>query len=392
LKTVLLGITGGIAAYKAAELARLFIRDSIQVQAVMTAAAVQFVAPLTFETITGRDVPVEMFGAARAGKVRHISIAEQADVMVVAPASANTLSKMALGVADNLLTTLYLAVNCPVVLVPSMNENMLAHPAVQENLGRLRAAGCLVMEPGTGELACGVVGKGRMPEPQDIYRYVCAAMAPKDFRGVKALVTAGPTREHFDPVRFISNPSTGLMGYALAQALADRGAEVTLVSGPSVLACPAGVERVAVTSAVEMHREVLSRYDGCDLVIKAAAVSDYRPSASAPQKVKKREPAETVLLTANPDILKDLGLRKGKQLLVGFAAETENAEAHALKKLKEKNLDLIVLNDLTAPGTGFGCLTNQAILIDRRGSLERLPLMKKETLAHLILDRVKTVL
>lgn len=391
MKTVLLGITGGIAAYKAAELARLFVRGGFQVQAVMTAAATQFVTPLTLATVTGRDVPVEMFDISYEGKVRHVSLAEQAEVMVVAPASANTLAKMACGIADNLLTTLYLAVTCPVILVPSMNEAMFAHPAVRENLNRLRAGGCRVMEPETGELACGTVGKGRMPEPQDIYRYVCAALASQDFSGVKAIVTAGPTREHIDPVRFISNPSSGLMGYALARALAERGADVALISGPGNLSCPPGVKHTLVTSALEMHREVLARYEGCDLVIKAAAVSDYRPTETAAQKIKKGAATETLELTANPDILKEIGLLKNKQLLVGFAAETENAQENALRKLKEKNLDLIVVNDLTAPGAGFASVTNQVTLIDSQGNVERLPLMDKESLAHRILDRIKAL-
>ncbi len=392
MERVLLGVTGGIAAYKAAELARLFIRGGAQVQVVMTAAATKFMAPLTFETITGRDVPIDLFSAAREGKVRHVSLAEQAEVMVIAPASANTLGKMAVGIADNLLTTLYLAVTCPVVLVPSMNDAMYAHPAVKENLSRLRTAGCQVMEPGTGELACGVIGKGRMPEPEDIYRFVNAALSPKDFNGVRAVVTAGPTREHLDPVRFISNPSTGLMGYALARALAQRGAHVTLVSGPCTLSCPAGVERIFVTTALEMRQTVLAKYDQCDLVVKTAAVSDYRPADTAAQKVKKGASHETLELVANPDILKELGLRKKKQVLVGFAAETENAEEYALGKLKEKNLDLIVVNDLTAPGAGFASPTNQVSLVNRQGVVETLPLMEKETLACRILDRVAALL
>lgn len=392
MKTVLLGITGGIAAYKAAELARLFMRGGFHVQVVMTAAAAKFIAPLTFETITGRDVPVEMFCAVHAGRIRHVSLAEQAAVMVIAPASANTLGKMAHGIADNLLTTLFLAVSCPVVLVPSMNDVMYLHPAVQKNLERLREMGCRIMEPETGELACGVVGKGRMPDPLDIYAFVKAVLAPKDFVGVRALVTAGPTREHLDPVRYISNPSTGLMGYALARALSERGAEVTLISGPCTLACPAGVERTCVTTAAEMYREVLARFESCDLVVKAAAVSDFRPAVRSPQKVKKGALVETVKLEANPDILKELGLLKKKQILVGFAAETEKAETYALEKLRAKNLDLIAVNDLTAPGAGFGSTTNRVSLIDRHGSVESLPLMDKETLAHRILDRVATLL
>ncbi len=392
MQKVLLGVTGGIAAYKAAELARLFIRAGCQVQVVMTAAATKFVTPLTFETITGNKVALDLFGGPIEGRVRHISLAEQAEIMVVAPASANTLAKMAHGIADNLLTTLYLAVQCPVVLVPSMNEAMYAHPAVQKNLQILRDRGCHIMEPDAGELACGVVGKGRLPEPSDIFCFTRAVLSPKDFRGVRALVTAGPTREHFDPVRFISNPSTGLMGYAMARALSERGAAVTLISGPCSLNCPAGVERVEVCAAEEMYREVLARFPECHLVIKAAAVSDFRPATVAPHKLKKGAGAETVRLEATPDILKELGRRKQNQVLVGFAAETKQAETYGRGKLEEKNLDLIVVNDLTAAGAGFGSLTNRVSLIDRSGAVERLPLMEKETLAHQILDRIVSLL
>jgi len=387
-----LGITGGIAAYKAAELARLFIRAGYPVQVVMTAAATKFITPLTFETITGNKVALDLFGGPIEGRVRHISLADGAEIMVVAPASANTLAKMAHGIADNLLTTLFLAVRCPVVLVPSMNEAMYAHPAVQKNIQMLRDMGCHIMEPEAGELACGVVGKGRLPDPSDIFCFVRAVLSPKDFRGVRALVTAGPTREHFDPVRFISNPSSGRMGYAMARALSERGAAVTLVSGPCSLNCPAGVERIEVCTAEEMYHAVLARFAECHLVIKAAAVSDFRPATVAPQKVKKDAGAETVRLENTPDILKELGRRKQNQVLVGFAAETEQAEAHGREKLEKKNLDLIVVNDLTAAGAGFASLTNRVSLINRSGAVEHLPLMEKETLAHHILDRIVALL
>ncbi|MEW5784999.1 MAG: bifunctional phosphopantothenoylcysteine decarboxylase/phosphopantothenate--cysteine ligase CoaBC [Bacillota bacterium] len=390
MQTVVLGVTGGIAAYKAAELARLLIRGGFTVQVVMTAGAAEFVTPLTFQTLTGRPALTDLFAPSEAG-VRHVGLAEQADLLVVAPASANTLGKMACGIADNLLTTLYLAAACPVILVPSMNDAMYAHPAVRDNLERLAARGCLVMEPAAGELACGTVGKGRMPEPPEIFAMIRAVLTKKDFAGETALVTAGPTREPLDPVRFLSNPSSGLMGYALARALAERGAQVLLVSGPTGLPCPVGVERLTVTTAREMHGAVMRRYAGCGLVIKAAAVSDYRPAETAPQKMKKGASRVTLELAANPDILKELGALKGDRLLVGFAAETENGLHYARRKLEEKNLDLIVLNDLTMAGAGFAVTTNRVKLIDKLGQVEELPLMEKETLAHRILDRIATL-
>ncbi|MGB4125269.1 MAG: bifunctional phosphopantothenoylcysteine decarboxylase/phosphopantothenate--cysteine ligase CoaBC [Dethiobacteria bacterium] len=388
----LLGVTGGIAAYKAAELARLFVRDEKEVQVVMTPGATRFITPLTFQTITGRPALVDQFWVSEGEKVRHIDLAGAAEVIVVAPATANTLGKMAAGIADNLLTTVYLAARCPVVLVPSMNEQMYLHPAVQENLARLRKHGCQIMEPASGELACGVSGKGRMPEPRQIAAFVRAVLTGKDYQGVRALVTAGPTREPLDPVRFISNRSTGLMGYAIARALVERGAEVILVSGPTALPCPAGAEPVVVETAEQMYTAVVERFEECDLVIKAAAVADYRPAAAAEQKLKKESSRTMLELQPNPDILEELGRRKGERILVGFAMETEQAEVHAREKLQRKNLDLIVLNDLTVPGAGFASLTNQVCIINREGQAENLPMMPKELLAHRILDRVRPLL
>lgn len=392
VKKVILGVTGGIASYKAVELARLFMQSGAEVQVVMTDAAVKFVAPLTFQTITGQPVYMEMFARQSGEKVRHVELTDEADVLVVAPATANTIGKMACGIADNLLTTVYLAAQCPRVIVPSMNVNMYNHRAVQENLGRLRDDGCSVMEPDTGELACGVYGRGRMPEPHDIFKFVRAALAPKDFAGIKSLVTAGPTREPLDPVRFISNPSTGLMGYALARALSERGADVTLVSGPSSLNCPAGVKLVSVETAEDMYAAVLEHYHDCKLVIKAAAVSDYRPRQRALQKIKKHDVAPTLELEATPDILMELGRSKDDRILVGFAAETENAIGNAGIKLARKNLDLIVVNDLTEPGCGFAAATNRVAIIDRNGRVEEMTLMEKEQLADRILDRVTALL
>lgn len=392
MKKVLLGVTGGIAAYKAAELARLFVRGGADVQVIMTPTAVEFIAPLTFQTLTERPVYVHMYAERTGEKIRHIELLEEVDVLVVAPATANTIAKMAGGLADNLLSTIYLAATCPVVVVPSMNVHMFEHPAVQENLARLRSYGCHIMDPDAGELACGVYGRGRMPEPQDIYSFTRAALMPKDYLGVKALVTAGPTREPLDPVRFISNPSTGVMGYSLARALSERGAEVTLISGPTDLSVPPGVKKITVTTADEMYDAVLERYDQTRLVIKAAAVSDFRPLKAAAQKVKKNEAELTLALKANRDILFEIGKQKGNRILVGFAAETENAVENAHEKLLRKNLDLIIVNNLNEPGAGFAVSTNRVSIIDHSGSVEQLPLMEKEQLAHQILDRVNKLL
>ncbi len=392
MKKVLLGVTGGIAAYKAAELARLFVRGGAEVQVIMTPAAVEFIAPLTFQTLTERPAYVHMYTERAGEKIRHIELLEEADVLVVAPATANTIGKMAGGLADNLLSTIYLAATCPVVVVPSMNVHMYEHPAVQENLDKLRSFGCHIMDPDAGELACGVYGRGRMPEPQDIYNFTRAALMTKDYQGIKALVTAGPTREPLDPVRFISNPSTGVMGYSLARALSERGADVTLISGPTELPAPAGVKKIAVTTADEMYDAVLERYDQNRLVVKTAAVSDFRPLKAAAQKVKKNEALLTLELTANRDILFEIGKQKGNRILVGFAAETENAVENAHDKLLRKNLDLVIVNNLNEQGAGFAVPTNRVSIIDRSGAIEQLPLMEKEQLAHQILDRVNKLL
>lgn len=395
MKKVIIGVTGGIAAYKIPELVRLFVRGGIDVQVVMTPAAAEFITPLTFQTLTGNPVYVEMYGDRTAERVRHVELLEKADLMVIAPATANTIGKMSLGLADNLISTLYLAADCPVVVIPSMNVNMFKHPAVVANIETLRKRGCHVMDPDDGELACGVYGSGRMPEPYDIFNFARRALMVKDFKGLEVLVTAGPTREPLDPVRYISNPSTGLMGYALARALSDRGASVTLVSGPTHLVAPAGVKLVSVHTAAEMHEAVSSNFSKCRIVFKAAAVSDFRPAENWDEKVKKEKAPMNLQLVSNPDILLDLGKKtKGDKLLVGFAAETETEDAlqNAHDKLLRKNLDLIVLNNLKEPGCGFAVSTNRVSLIGRDGKVEEIPLMEKEELAHLILDRTAVLL
>ncbi len=392
MKKVILGVTGGIAAYKAAELARIFMRSGAEVQVVMTPAASEFIAPLTFQTLTGYPAYTKMYTERSSERIRHIDLLNEADVLVIAPASANTIGKMACGFADNLLTTLYLAAECPVVVVPSMNVNMFKHPAVRENIAQLCRHGCLVMDPDEGELACGVYGSGRMPEPVDIYNFTKAALTPKDYKDIKVIVTAGPTREPLDPVRFLSNPSSGLMGYSLARALSERGAEVILISGPTHLRPPAGVKTLMVHTAEEMHRAVFDYYESCRLVFKAAAVSDFRPLHEKGEKVKKADALYTLELAPNQDILLEMGRQKGSRLLIGFAAETEEAVENAHDKLLRKNLDLIILNNLKEPGAGFAVSTNRVSIINRSGEIEKLPLMEKEKLAHHILDRVSELL
>lgn len=392
MKKVIIGVTGGIAAYKIPELARLFVRGGIDVQVVMTPAAAEFITPLTFQTLTGNPVYVEMYGDRTGERVRHVELLEKADLMVIAPATANTIGKMALGLADNLISTLYLAADCPVVVIPSMNVNMFKQPAVVANIEMLRKRGCHVMDPDEGELACGVYGSGRMPEPYDIFNFARRSVMAKDYQGIEVLVTAGPTREPLDPVRYISNPSTGLMGYSLARALSDRGAAVTLVSGPTHLRVPTGVKLVSVNTAAEMHEAVLSNFSRCRIVFKAAAVSDFRPAENWDEKVKKEKASMTLQLASNPDILLELGKTKGEKILVGFAAETENAVQNAHDKLLRKNLDLIVVNNLKEPGCGFAVSTNRVSLIGRDGEVEEIPMMEKEELAHLILDRTAVLI
>jgi len=387
LKKLILGITGGIAAYKAAELARIFVRAGTEVQAVMTPAAAEFIAPLTLQTLTGRPAFIEMYTERTSEKIRHIDLLDDADLLLIAPASANTIGKMACGFADNLLTTLYLAADCPTVVVPSMNVNMFKHAAVRENIDKLVSRGCLVMDPDEGELACGVYGSGRMPEPIDIYNYAVSALTPKDYKGISVTVTAGPTREALDPVRYLSNPSTGLMGYALARALKERGADVTLISGPTSLVPPAGVKTVLVNTADEMYEAVFNSYQQSKIVFKAAAVSDFKPVEKAANKVKKDDAGCLLNLERNRDILLELGRQKGDHILIGFAAETEEAVENAHDKLIRKNLDLIVVNNLNEPGAGFAVPTNRVSIIERSGKKEELPLMEKEQLAHHILDR-----
>jgi len=391
-KSVILGVTGGIAAYKAAELASALVKTGALVDVVMTRAAQEFVQPLTFTALTGRPVYTALFGHLPDGEtIPHVELARKADLIVIAPATANVLARLAYGHADDLLSTLVLAATCPVLLCPAMNVQMYAHPAVQQNLKRLAELGYHIIEPAEGRLACGAEGRGRLPAPEIILEYIEGLLSsPADFKGLKVLVTAGGTREPVDPVRYISNRSSGKMGYALAAAALQRGATVTLVSAPTSLSPPAGVELVSVETAQQMYEAVMERFPAQDIVIKAAAVADYRPKIVASHKIKKQEGTLLLELEKNPDILYELGQRKKPdQTLVGFAAETEELEKNAHHKLHAKNLDLLVANDVTRPGAGFGSDTNIVKLFYRDGRIQSLPLMDKKTLAHRILDAIR---
>ncbi len=388
-KCVVLGVSGGIAAYKAVEVASRLRKLGATVYVVMTRAAANFVTPLTFREISGNPVVTSMWDEPKNWNVEHIALATRADLFLVAPATANVIGKLAAGIADDMLTTTLLATKAPVVLAPAMNCNMYLNPLVQANIARLTGLGYHFIPPDEGPLACGVDGPGRLPEPAAVVDKVTALLgAGGELAGRKVLVTAGPTREAIDPVRYISNHSSGKMGYAIARAAAARGAEVVLISGPTELAPPPRVKVAWVETAAEMMAAVLAEYDACDVVVKAAAVADYRMLASAGQKLKKTDDELTLTLTKNPDILAELGRRKRGQVLVGFAAETEDLVAHARAKLTRKNLDLMVANDVTLPGAGFGVDTNIVKLLYPDGRVEEFDRMAKEELAGIILDKI----
>jgi phosphopantothenoylcysteine decarboxylase/phosphopantothenate--cysteine ligase len=387
-KNIILGVCGGIAAYKSVELLRLFKKAGAAVRVMMTANARHFVGPMTFEALSGQKVCSDLFEPQADAAMRHIDWADQADAVVVAPATANMIAKLANGIADDALSTLMLAVTAPVVICPSMNSNMYASQPVQRNVRRLEEDGYAVVTPEAGELACGTTGPGRLPEPAYIFEQVVRLFYTQDLAGRTVLVTAGPTYEAIDPVRFLGNPSSGKMGYAVARAAAQRGAKVILVSGPSALDAPAHVEVIRVVSAEEMARAVFDRIQGVDVVVKAAAVADYRPKERAAQKIKKVKKDMVLSLEKNTDILKELGRRKGDRFLVGFAAETEALDRNAAKKLTAKNLDIIAGNLIGSAATGFKSDTNQVTLYYRDGTREQLPVMDKKALAHVLWDRI----
>lgn len=388
-KTVVLCVTGGIAAYKAADLTSKLRQAGAAVRVLMTESATQFISPMTFETLSGYRAVVDTFDRNFAWEVEHISLAKAADVFVIAPATANVIAKAAHGIADDMVTTTLLATKAPVVIAPAMNTGMYDNPVTQQNLQTLRERGFHIIDPAAGRLACGDTGRGKLPDTPTLMHGIEQAITPQDLRGQRVLVTAGPTQEAMDPVRFLSNHSTGKMGYAVAARAAMRGADVTLVSGPTALATPEGVQRVDIVSARDMYDAVLSRADRQDMIIKAAAVGDYRPAETASEKLKKGEGEMTVALARNPDILAELGRRKHPgQLLCGFAMETQNLLDNAADKLSRKNCDMLVANSLRDKGAGFGTDTNVATLLFADGRRETPPLMSKEDLADVILDRL----
>ncbi|MDN5331106.1 MAG: phosphopantothenoylcysteine decarboxylase / phosphopantothenate---cysteine ligase [Tepidanaerobacteraceae bacterium] len=395
-KFIVLGVTGSIAAYKAAELVRLLKKSGAEIQVVMTSSAKEFVTPLTFQVLSGNPVVTDMFEKPIRWEVEHVSLADKADLFVIAPATANVIAKIAAGIADDMLTASVLATRAKVLVVPAMNVNMYLNPITQENISFLKEKGFYVMEPDEGFLACGYSGKGRFPEPEKIIKVIeKLAGVCGDLKNKKILITAGPTREPIDPVRFISNRSSGKMGYALAEAAVERGGEVILISGPTCLPQPGGLYKyIKVNTALEMRECVLTYFSWSDVVIKAAAVSDFRPKNYSEHKIKKEDNAiaMTLELEKNPDILKELGGKKEKQLLVGFAAETDEIKENAVEKLNKKNLDLIVVNDVSAEGAGFEVDTNIVRIYYKDGSAEELPKMTKKELAHVILDRVVRLL
>ena len=392
---ITLGVTGGVAAYKAAELVRRLQQEGHSVSVVMTRAAREFITPLTFAALSGQKVITDLFGDSSGGganlesAIEHIAVAQRTDLLLVAPATADIIAKFARGVADDFLTTLYLACTAPVVVAPAMNVNMWNHSATRENVGTLRSRGVRIVEPEEGYLACGMTGPGRLAGLEDILGAVHdLTKRQRDLEGETVLVSAGPTCEDLDPVRFITNRSSGKMGYAVAEAAAKRGAKVVLISGPVILETPAGVERVDVRTAQEMHRAVGDRFSEASIAIFAAAVSDYRPAELRAEKIKKGHAPLAISLEPTTDILAEVAKRKGQKIVVGFAAETDHLAENARKKLVSKNADLIVANDVTAEGAGFDYDTNVVTLFSRDGRDLALPKMPKSEVAERVLDEV----
>lgn len=393
-KNILLCVTGGIAVYKAAALTSKLTQAGAFVRVILSEAAAEFVQPLTFQALSRHEVYVDTFDEKNPQKIAHIDLADWADLIIVAPATANTIGKLANGIADNMVTTTLLAATCPIWIAPSMNVHMYEHPAVQKNMKTLRDYGYRFIEPGEGYLACGYVGKGRLEEPEKIVALVEQYFRSQTgiLKGKKVVVTAGPTREKIDPVRFISNYSTGKMGYAIAEEAVLQGAEVTLISGPVSLAPPQGVTLISVESAEEMYEAVMKVFLQSDLVVKTAAVADYRPKQVSEHKVKKQPGEQVIELERTKDILYELGRKKGHQVLVGFAAETINVEEYAKKKLVEKNADMIVANNVKVEGAGFGTDTNIVTIYKKDGTVIELPLMTKREMAKKILEEAAAIL
>ncbi|MBD5449385.1 MAG: bifunctional phosphopantothenoylcysteine decarboxylase/phosphopantothenate--cysteine ligase CoaBC [Lachnospiraceae bacterium] len=387
-KHIVLGVTGSIAAYKIASLASMLVKQKADVTVIMTPNATNFINPITFESLTGNKCLVDTFDRNFEFQVEHVSLAKQTDVFLVAPASANVIAKAAHGIADDMLTTTLLACTCPKIFAPAMNTRMYQNPVVQDNMKLLSRYGMEVVTPASGYLACGDTGEGKMPEPETLYEYIVKALTPKDMTGRKVLVTAGPTQEKLDPVRYISNHSTGKMGYAIARQAMMRGADVTLVSGKVTIQPPVGVRVVPVVSAADMAQAVKAAADEQDIIIKAAAVADYRPRVTADEKLKKKDEELTVELERTEDILAYLGThRKEGQFLCGFSMETEHMLENSRAKLEKKNIDMIVANNLKQDGAGFGTDTNVVTLLTKEDTVE-LPMMSKEEVADRLLDHI----
>jgi phosphopantothenoylcysteine decarboxylase/phosphopantothenate--cysteine ligase len=392
-KEIILGVTGGIAAYKAAEFLRLLLKAEANVHVVMTQNAQEFIAPLTFQTLSGNSVTTDLFALNEEEKIGHIALADLAQLIVILPATANIIGKIANGIADDFLSTMVMASKAPILFVPSMNVNMWENKTLQKNVQTLLGRGYEFIEPGEGELACHWYGKGRLADLNEVMEKIEDQFSTKDLKGERVLITGGPTQEPIDPIRFITNHSTGKMGYALAKMARRRGAEVILVTGPSSLPIPRrDIETLPVQTAEEMRKAVLNHLKGCSIVIMAAAVSDYRPMVMSEKKLKKSEFSLSLELERTKDILEEIGKNKGDRILIGFAAETEELIANAKKKLIEKNLDFIVINDVTKPGAGFGADTNQVKIIYSSGEVKDLPLMPKEEVSQFILDDVINLL
>lgn len=388
-KRIVVGISGSIAAFKVAGWVSSLAKEEAMVDVIMTASARQFVTPLTFTSLSGRRVYENMFSVEEEGAISHISLGREADCILVAPATAQTIARMALGLADDLLAITVLAATVPVIVCPAMNVKMYEHPATQKNLATLKELGYLVVEPGCGTMACGDLGKGRLPEWEEVSEYVLREISQHDLKGQKVLVTAGPTRETYDPARFISNRSSGKMGFAIARAAFRRGADVTLISGPTALSFPAGVKGISVVSAEDMHAAVMGEYAEASVIVKAAAVSDFKCAQRHTEKVKKDGASLNIKLTLNPDILKELGTRcdHSRQLLVGFAAESSNIEKEGRRKLKSKNLDLVAVNNISLDHSGFEVDNNKLFLIDHEKTVE-LPYTSKIKTADLLWDHI----
>jgi phosphopantothenoylcysteine decarboxylase / phosphopantothenate---cysteine ligase len=387
-KTIVVGVSGGIAAYKAAELVRLLVTRGARVRVMMTRNATEFITPLTLQTLSLNLVATDTFSLTQESEIGHIRLADSADAIVIAPATANLLAKAANGIGDDIVTTVLLAAQCPLAFAPAMNVHMYQHPTVAENLAKLRARGATIIEPGAGALACGYEGKGRLMEPSVIVDELERMLSPQDLANERILITAGPTQEPIDPVRFVSNRSTGKMGFAIARAAWRRGAAVRMVAGPSALATPHGVERIDTISAADLLSATSRNFPWCSALIMAAAVADFRPRNPATQKVKKNSSGLMLDLAPIADELPRLSAKKAGRLMIGFAAETEDLEVHALDKLRRKKLDLIVGNDVSRSDAGFGVDTNIVTMLSTDGRVETTPKLLKDEVADVILDRL----